>query len=318
MKRQPVMLASKHDGGITGKWSEKLDGQRAFWIPTTRGKRVVDVPFANIIRSPRKAEWIASGLWSRSFAPIMAPAWWLDRLPQFCLDGELWMGRGMFQATESIVRMDNPDQRWEKILYKVIDAPKPNDIVDTGDVEFGSGASKRTLIIKEKTIAPFIPGILYSERMNALSQYLPFDSTIVSADVNVPIAIVSMTVFKEYEELEAFEKQIFSLGGEGTIRRIDWLYTATRSKYMQKRKPYEESEATVIGYTDGKEKYTGMCGALIVRWKTIMFELGTGLTDADRRSPPKIGSLVTFRYRELSDTGVPKEGRYKAERTDLV
>lgn len=36
------------------------------------------------------------------------------------------------------------------------------------------------------------------------------------------------------------------------------------------------------------------------------FSVGTGFSDAQRESPPPIGSVITFRYQELTDGGVPR------------
>ena len=36
------------------------------------------------------------------------------------------------------------------------------------------------------------------------------------------------------------------------------------------------------------------------------FSVGSGLSDAQRERPPAVGSLITFRYQELSDRGVPR------------
>ena len=36
------------------------------------------------------------------------------------------------------------------------------------------------------------------------------------------------------------------------------------------------------------------------------FSVGTGLTDAERNNPPPVGSVITFRFQELSDRGVPR------------
>jgi DNA ligase 1 len=36
------------------------------------------------------------------------------------------------------------------------------------------------------------------------------------------------------------------------------------------------------------------------------FAIGTGFTDAHREHPPAIGMVVTFRYQELTDGGVPR------------
>ena len=78
--------------------SEKLDGVRALW----------DGEF----------------LHTRTGKPIITPAYWSEELPSgFPLDGELFIDRGKFQETVSIVRSSKEDKGWHKIIYKVFDTP---------------------------------------------------------------------------------------------------------------------------------------------------------------------------------------------------
>ena len=46
------------------------------------------------------------------------------------------------------------------------------------------------------------------------------------------------------------------------------------------------------------------------------FTLGTGFSDADRQRPPAIGSLVTYRFRGLSDGGIPRFASFMRVRED--
>jgi DNA ligase-1 len=46
------------------------------------------------------------------------------------------------------------------------------------------------------------------------------------------------------------------------------------------------------------------------------FSVGTGFTDAQRNNPPAVGSIITFRYQELSDRGVPRFPSFVRVRTD--
>jgi DNA ligase-1 len=46
------------------------------------------------------------------------------------------------------------------------------------------------------------------------------------------------------------------------------------------------------------------------------FSLGTGFSDAERGAPPPVGSVITFRYQELSDGGVPCFSSYVGVRGD--
>ena len=75
----------------------------------------------------------------------------------------------------------------------------------------------------------------------------------------------------------------------------------------------------MIGHTAGAGKHKGRVGALQVRLKNgIEFSVGTGLSDKERSSPPAVGSLITFRYQELSDAGVPRFPSYVGVRSDLT
>ena len=66
-----------------------------------------------------------------------------------------------------------------------------------------------------------------------------------------------------------------------------------------------------FGYTPGTGKYHGMTGALEVQIPDGKhFLIGSGLSDAVRRNPPAIGSLITYRYQALTQDGVPRFARY--------
>lgn len=63
----------------------------------------------------------------------------------------------------------------------------------------------------------------------------------------------------------------------------------------------------MVGYTAGKGKHAGKLGALIVETpQGIHFKLGTGFSDAQRENPPKIGSNVTYTYKDITKNGKPK------------
>ena len=65
-----TMLAHKWNPDkqqIAGYWmSQKLDGQRALWMPESRGVPKEEVPYANLQHDERFAEaQTSTGLWSR-------------------------------------------------------------------------------------------------------------------------------------------------------------------------------------------------------------------------------------------------------------
>jgi len=65
-------------------------------------------------------------------------------------------------------------------------------------------------------------------------------------------------------------------------------------------------------------QHKGRVGALVVELANgTRFNIGTGLSDAERDAPPAIGAVITFRYQELSDDGVPRFPSYVGERIDV-
>ena len=101
------------------------------------------------------------------------------------------------------------------------------------------------------------------------------------------------------------------------LHRGDALYRAERSDQLLKLTLHEDAEAEVIGYIAGRGKHTGMTGALRVRSADGReFRIGSGLSDALRRDPPALGSWITYRYRGLHDSGLPRFASFLRERPD--
>ena len=143
MKPEFLMLAKVWKNQNIKGWmcSEKLDGTRAFWDGgITRGIPASEVPWANTVKDDRlKIPPVATGLWSRSGKVIHAPEWWTNHLPNFFVDGELWMGYGNFQSLRSEVASQDGD--WDNVEYMVfgcpnIDVVMPRKITIRGDYKF--------------------------------------------------------------------------------------------------------------------------------------------------------------------------------------
>lgn len=81
------------------------------------------------------------------------------------------------------------------------------------------------------------------------------------------------------------------------LRDPDAFYEHRRSKTLLKVKVFVDEEAKVIGIEKGEGRCAGMMGAIQCRLKNgTEFKIGTGFDDSWRRKPPKIGSIVTFKY----------------------
>jgi DNA ligase-1 len=97
-------------------------------------------------------------------------------------------------------------------------------------------------------------------------------------------------------------------GGEGLVlHRADAAYVTGRSDAVMKLKPELDTEAVVVAHHEGQGRLAGRLGALEVRAPDgRQFLIGTGFSDAQRRAPPPIGSVVTYRYRDLTPSGLPR------------
>jgi DNA ligase-1 len=330
--------------------SEKLDGVRCFWDGgISRGLLKSQIPWANnkdkdlrFVVPPR-----ASGLWSSLGNPIFAPDWFLDRLPATPMDGELWAGRRNFQRTTSIVSKIVPcDDEWTSISFNVFETPPLPMVFETGRINNPNFQKDMDLNECMDFVRRSIPGyrprfydfatvidILSKMEQNESFRVVPQRLVNTSEDIN--------NYINEVAELQ---------GEGVMFRKPNSYWQPKRSHQLVKQKPYSDAEGVVTGYTWGKEtdkgsKLLGMMGNLILDYKGKRLEL-SGFTDSERKmtfmpfpdgrsqseinfaaqegeffpgsevsrdwhsQQFRIGMTITFRYRELSDDGIPKESRY--------
>jgi hypothetical protein len=109
---------------------------------------------------------------------------------------------------------------------------------------------------------------------------------------------------------------------EGCVYMVDALADAGLH-YRAVGEIFHDAEARILSYYPGKGKHKGVIGGFHVETLPdgnvrggVRFKLGTGLSDVERRSPPPIGSLVTYRYQELSDSGTPRFASYLRARSN--
>ena len=306
--------------------SEKLDGMRALWLPFTKGLPFTDIPFAN--KEKDKRQYVCTGLWSRYGKIVHCPPWFTEGWPNYPLDGELYIGRGKFQETMSIVKELEPSVDWRMVKYMVFDSPNYAQIFASGRIN--NTNYKHTMKTDDYTRFALEnrPVLFFDAAYRIMEQQLPqTDYLKLHYQRLLPF---STDPAKEilYNELESISDQ----GGEGLMLRhpaSEW--EPIRSEYLTKIKKLHDAEATIVDFKSGQGKYLGMLGSLVVNFNGIIFDL-SGFTDEERllttddglRFPGTLldnsianpsrfftrGQTVTFRYRELSDDGVPKEARY--------
>ena len=66
-----------------------------------------------------------SKLLSRYGKKLPAPLWFTEKLPNIPLDGELWIGRGLFEQLSSILK--SRDSMWNEVGYYLFDLPASRD-----------------------------------------------------------------------------------------------------------------------------------------------------------------------------------------------
>jgi DNA ligase-1 len=149
-------------------------------------------------------------------------------------------------------------------------------------------------------------------------EYTAEDRILIYSNLTVGrkyISLVPQTLCTGRANLDEFFKDVTSAGGEGVMLRAPGsLYENKRSKNLLKYKPVDDDEATVMGYKPGAGKYEGMTGTLVCVWHDVLIDIGTGLTDEDRKNPPPIGTVITFTYHGLTDGGAPRFPSYKGVR----
>jgi DNA ligase-1 len=224
--------------------------------------------------------WDGEKLRTRSGATLHPPAWFTAGWPALPLDGELWAGRGAFDEVSATVRQQPVDDAaWRRVRYMVFDLPAhPGPFTE------------RLAALKKVVDGLDLPWVQWTPQAKVASE----------------------------ADLEARLDRVVRQGGEGLmLHRGASPYRAGRNDDLLKLKPYDDAEARVIAHLPGKGKYTGMMGALLVETpEGVRFRLGMGFKDEQRRHPPPIGSLVTYRYRGTTSGGKPRFASFVRIRDD--
>jgi DNA ligase-1 len=258
-----VMLAKKfeprkHD--VTGWWmSEKLDGVRAFWD--------------------------GENFLSRTGKVFHAPKWFKHNLPtDRALDGELYLGRGRFQETISIVRSHNKDKEWKDIMFAAFDAP---------DHEF-----------------------CFETRQSFLRRYMeqyPWGYVVPQTKV-----INREQMYEYYNTIRQ------GGGEGLILRAPRSMYIYKRSPMCLKIKGIIDGIAHVYAMQEGTGKYEGMMGALKCimlpddykpgdKMTGHTFKVGTGFSDEERGRSDWINKVIRWEAHELTKAGVPRHSRFVTE-----
>jgi ATP-dependent DNA ligase len=227
-----------------------------------------------------RARWDGRQLTTRGGNRIAVPPGFTAGWPAQVMDGELWLGRGQFDRSA----------RWCVAMTRRIRA---------------GSRSRCGCSTCPPTRGRFEQRYQHLQRLvaNSRSRHL---------------RLVQQQPLADPAALQAWLDAVVQGGGEGLIAHHRYArHVPGRSALLFKIKPWRDAEALVIAHTAGRGKYSGMLGALQVRDdQGRVFAIGSGLSDAQRRAPPAIGSRITYRYTERTVHGLPRFPRLLRIRAD--
>jgi len=223
-----------------------------------------------------RAYWDGENLLSRQGKKLNAPLSFTKNFPKFALDGELYAKELKFEEIQASVMDKLPDEKaW-------------------GRLKFHSG------------------GLL--ARLEVLAKFL-------KNEPNDNLIIIKQIKMRDNAQFLKFAENIIANGGEGAVvREPNAPYERKRSKNALKFKKFKDAECEVISINKGGGKYANLAGSLTCKAlggkeekekagepkEGTIFKIGSGLSDKNRQDPPKIGSMITYKFQNLTTNGKPR------------
>lgn len=216
-----------------------------------------------------RAYWDGQKLISRGGVELAVPAWFTEGFPPFAVDGELWSKRGDFENIISIVKKKEPHDGWKNIAFYAFDVPLENG------------------------------GLI--QRLVKLEYYLKLNQVDY-------LKVARQITCKDEEHLKSFLQEIEKGGGEGVVvRNPDTKYVAKRDPASLKIKSFQDAECEVLEHHKGEGKYKNSFGSLTCKNdEGVMFDIGSGFSEAERKTPPAIGAKITYKFQEITKGGKPR------------
>ena len=220
-----------------------------------------------------RAYWDGENLLSRQGKKLNAPLSFTKNLPKFALDGELYAKELKFEEIQASVMDKLPDEKaWNRLKFHVFDVPE------------ASG------------------GLL--ERLSELEKFI-----LQNPQAGQNLKIIKQVKVKDNAEFEAFAEAVIAKSGEGAVvREPNAAYERGRSQNVLKYKKFNDAECVVVAHKVGQGKFSGLLGSVVCENLSDKkrFKIGSGFSDKERANPPKIGSVITYKYQNLTAKGLPR------------
>lgn len=230
-----------------------------------------------------RAYWDGENLLSRQGKKLNAPLSFTKNFPKFALDGELYAKELKFEEIQARVMDKLPDEKaWSRLKFHIFDVPE------------ASGGLPR--------------------RLEVLAKFL-------KNEPNQNLIIIKQIKMRDNAQFLKFAEEIIAKGGEGAVvREPNAPYERKRSKNALKFKKFKDAECEVISINKGSGKYANFAGSLTCKAlggkndkekagepkEGTIFKIGSGLSDKNRQEPPKIGSIITYKFQNLTTNGKPR------------
>ena len=218
-----------------------------------------------------RAYWDGENLLSRQGKKLNAPLSFTKNFPKFALDGELYAKELKFEEIQATVMDKLPDEKaWSRLKFHIFDVPE------------ASG------------------GLL--DRLEVLAKFL-------KNEPNENLIIIKQIKVRDNAQFLNFTESIIAKGGEGAVvREPNAAYDRGRSQNVLKYKKFNDAECVVVAHKVGQGKFSGLLGSVVCEnlSNKKRFKIGSGFSDKERANPPKIGSVITYKYQNLTAKGLPR------------
>lgn len=247
-----------------------------------------------------RALWDGQNMFSKSGKILAIPRCFMEKLAILDLqkgefvEGELWIDYGAFEEISSVIRRKNPTcEDFGKVKYLIFNAHTAISHCEKREAIRGN----------PHCIQKY--GSVFDMAQN-LAKIVPFCDS-----ANAQICVIRQMRVDSQKELIDFFNAIIAKGGEGVIVRD--------SRVAFKLKPQNDAECKIVDFSRGKGRIRGKVGAIICEALAdknsgikngIIFRIGSGLSDEMRENPPKIGTIITYKFSGVSKNGIPKHTRF--------
>ncbi|WP_133406105.1 DNA ligase [Parashewanella tropica] len=224
-----------------------------------------------------RGRWDGTQMWTRAGNLINLPSEFTRNFPKEPLDGELWIARKKFEQISALVRTQKTSASdWKQVRFMVYDVPNHKGTFEER----------------------------YQYAIANLSNLSPH------------LVIIEQTSFETEQQLDDALNVMVSHGAEGLmLHKKSSLYKNGRNPDLMKLKLYSDAEAKVVAHIEGKGKFKGMMGAILVEMPNgKRFKIGSGFSNQQRKNPPKIGSIITYKYYGFTQKQTPRFASFLRER----